>query len=342
LARNSTELTRRTDHTARQKSDLPQLAAPCLNGQVPLTYHAGQIAVQEEANTRKLADQLAHWVGPVGMFMSVADLVILAVPFDGSLRFLALSGRAPLVEVVGPTSLRLPIADFPGAGPSATKVGGIAISLAQLRRARLNGDLVQDGASCVLEAAEAFTNCRKYIAPSRPLEDALHVGPELREVIALDDEWLKDVLKRAETAFLASVSPDGQPDASHRGGPPGFLTLDATNGSMSWPEYIGDGMLKSAGNVRATGAITLLVLDLITGDAAEITGSASYKTIRLRKQPREDGGLERNTVPFPVQGQMDMVVTRAERLRRVIVPRARLERALKVTSTSPLEEQAPQ
>ena len=89
-------------------------------------------------------------------------------------------------------------------------------------------------------------------------------------------------------------------------------------------------------------AITLLVLDLSTGDAAEITGSASYKTIRLREQPREDGGLERNTVPYPVQGQMDLIVTRAERLRRVIVPRARLARALRVTSTSPIEEQAPQ
>lgn len=78
---------------------------------------------------------------------------------------------------MGPTLLRLPLADFPGAGDLPTKVGGLAIGLAQLRRARLNGLLRRDDDSCLLDAAEAF-------------------------------------------AFLASVSPDGQPDTSHRGGRP--------------------------------------------------------------------------------------------------------------------------
>lgn len=59
---------------------------------------------------------------------------------------------------------------------------------------------------------------------------------ELSEVIALDDEWRKDLLLRADTAFSASVNPDGQPGASHRGGPPGFLTLDAATSSMRRPE----------------------------------------------------------------------------------------------------------
>jgi hypothetical protein len=31
-----------------------------------LRYHAGQIEVQEEANTREVAEMLADWVGPVG------------------------------------------------------------------------------------------------------------------------------------------------------------------------------------------------------------------------------------------------------------------------------------
>ncbi len=274
--------------------------------------------------------------------MSVADPVVLTVPFGGALRFLAVSGRAPLLEVVGPTLLRLPFADFPGAGDAPAKVGGLAIGLAQRRRVRLNGTLTRDDDSCILDAAEAFMNCRKYIAPSAPIEDAIHVGPDSSRPIALDDGWLRDLLARAETAFLASVSPDGQPDASHRGGPPGFLVLDSASGTMSWPEYIGDGMLKSAGNIRATGSVTLLVVDLRTGDAAEITGKALYRTVRLCKVPRADGWLERNAEPFPVQGRMELVVTGVDRLRRVIVPRERLVKASKVTSASPIEEQAPQ
>ena len=53
-----------------------------------LQYHAGQIEVQGEANTRPVAEQLAHWVGPVGEFASVADLFVLATSDrEGDLRF---------------------------------------------------------------------------------------------------------------------------------------------------------------------------------------------------------------------------------------------------------------
>jgi hypothetical protein len=54
----------------------------------PLRYHAGQIAVQEEAKTRHVADKLAHWVGPVDEFALGADLLLLATAdADGVLSF---------------------------------------------------------------------------------------------------------------------------------------------------------------------------------------------------------------------------------------------------------------
>ena len=55
-----------------------------------LVYHAGQIEVQEEANTRPAAENLADWVGPVGQFASVADMFLLASADEaGDLRFAA-------------------------------------------------------------------------------------------------------------------------------------------------------------------------------------------------------------------------------------------------------------
>jgi hypothetical protein len=64
------------------------------------------------------------------------------------------------------------------------------------------------------------------MAPSCALVPERHTGPDAAEPLALDDPWLAAVVARAETAFLASISPDGGPDVAHRGGPPGFLTLD--------------------------------------------------------------------------------------------------------------------
>ena len=307
---------------------------------MPLTYHAGQIAVQTEANTRPVADKLAHWVGPIVEFMEVADLVVLATPSaDGRLRFTAFGGKAPLIEVVGGTAVALPVA-LPVAMPGdSIPVGGLAIALAQRRRARLNGELTVGDDRTVLEADEAFTNCRKYVAPSDAVDGELRVGPTRRAPIALSDPWVHDVLARAETSFLASISPSGMPDVSHRGGPPGFLELDAD--SLTWPEYVGDGMLKSAGNIRANGQITLLVVDLPTGDALELAGRATYETLMTRKQARTSG-LERHNDPFPPQGRMAMKVEAAERLTGLMSPRRPLANVAKLNSSSPLEEQEPQ
>ena len=305
-----------------------------------LQYHAGQIEVQEEANTRPAAEMLAHWIGPVGLFASVADMIVLATSQEtGELQFAAVSGAAPLVDVVGDSAIRLPHLELPYDADGGL-AGGIAISLAQLRRARLNGRLWLDEGGWTLEAEEAFTNCRKYLAPSVAVSETPHAGPVSRQRISISDSWLREVAGRAETSFLASISPDGQPDVSHRGGLPGFLGMDAGTGRLRWDEYVGDGMLKSAGNVRATGVASILVLDLDSGDAAELRGRAVYTTRRSYQEARESS-LEQHRERYPVQGTMELRIEGASRLAGFTAPRKRLDKALRVTSRSSTAEQAP-
>jgi hypothetical protein len=172
------------------------------------------------------------------------------------------------------------------------------------------------------------------------VSDAPMMGPSQREAVGLDDAWLQGVIAGAETSFLASISPDGQPDVSHRGGLPRFLRLHAAEGTLNWDEYVGDGMLKSAGNVRATGRASLLVLDLATGDAVELSGRAEYTTVRRYEEARE-APLEQHKERYPVQGAMSMRVEEAWRLSGVTAPRQRMEKALRVTSASATGEQAP-
>ncbi len=310
---------------------------------MPLEYHAGQIAAQTEANTRPVAERLTRWVGPVAEFAAAADLVLLAtVDTAGVPRFAALAGAPPLATMGEDGALRLTAAPA-GWQPQADErteaaCGGIAISLGQRRRARLNGVLRRAADGWTLAATETFVNCRKYIAPSLALAEAPHAGPAGREPLALEDPWLGALLAGAETAFLSSVSPAGLPDVSHRGGPAGFLTL--AGGVLSWPEYVGDGMFKSAGNVRATGAATLLVLELATGDAAELWGHAAYTTARREPEPRA-AGLLQGRDPFPVQGAMRLHLAGAARLTSLMHPRHRAGVTERITSCSPIAEQAP-
>ncbi|HLF78608.1 MAG TPA: pyridoxamine 5'-phosphate oxidase family protein [Dehalococcoidia bacterium] len=308
-----------------------------------LIYHAGQREVQTEANTIPTADRLANWVkdpdAGIPEFIALADLILLATPdARGVLRFQSVSGRAPLVDGDAASEMRLPRGV--NAPPAPVPAGGIAINLEERRRARLNGTLVMTDEGPMFSARETFYNCRKYIAPSSPIDDALHIGPVSRRPVALDDLNLVAAVARVETAFLASVGEAGLPDVSHRGGARGFISLDTTSSTMHWSELIGNGMLKSAGNVRANGTLTLLVLDVETGDAYELSGRGTYET-KLRYDEPRSSGLWPHHEDFPVQGEMSVRVTEAWRLQSLIRPRRKLEDEDKVTSCSPVEDQVP-
>jgi hypothetical protein len=311
----------------------------------PLAYHPGQLAVQAEANTSHVAAKLAGWVGPAEEYASAADLVLLAALDDAGLRVVALSGAPPLVLPVAPGALELPgllrqaSRLVPADDGPARRVGGLVVSLERAERARLNGSIVARGGRIRLDADEGFTLCRKYLAPSLADAEALRVGPLSREETSLDDPSVAAIVAAAETAFLASVSPDGAPDVAHRGGPAGFLRLDPRRRTASWVEYVGDGVFKSAGNVRATGVVSLVVPDLATGDAVELAGTGTYVNTLERFRPRVDA-LVRMPEPFPEQGRLEVDVASVHLLTAFMHPRRRLD-ARRVTSRDHVEVQAP-
>lgn len=317
----------------------------------PLVYHSGQLEVQAEANTRHVADKLAAWVGPAGAYATSADLLLFSFvtgpPAGGpALHFAALSGEPPLVMEAGPGRLQLParVAEVLPEGERTpeshgTRVGGLVISLERAERARINGSAVRHDGRVELVAEEAFTLCRKYIAPSAALGSKLIVGPDARAPIAVDDPWVAALVTGADTAFLASVSPAGEPDVAHRGGPTGFLGLDTDRAVIGWTEFVGDGVFKSAGNIRATGTATLLVLDLVTGDGLELAGRASYLNMLTRFRPRVEP-LVRMTAPFPEQGRIELEIAAAYRLKALAHPRRKLD-GYRVTSRDAPDEQAP-
>jgi hypothetical protein len=307
----------------------------------PLIYHAGQIAVQEEANTRALADHLAQWVGPVAEFAEQADLFLLTRPGEGGvLRFTILAGPPPMTRVLGPATLGLDIPE--GTDLPEGRYGGLAINLSLARRARLNGLLSYGNDGAAFTADETFTLCRKYMAPSIGQGTTVITGPAARAEAPLDSPALQALLARAETSFIASVSPEGGPDVAHRGGPPGFISFDPATGLLTWPELLGDGVFKSAGNVRATGVFTLLVPDIETGEAFELVAErATYVNERTSRKQRLDA-LVQERDHFPTQGVISATVTSVSHLTGALHPRTRIEKALKYTSCSPVHEQAPQ
>lgn len=306
----------------------------------PLQYHAGQIEVQEEANARRLADQMAHWVGPAFEFAERADLLLFAAPAaDGTLQFDIISGPAPLVRANGDGSMQL----LPAAAHRFRDAtyGVLAMNLAEARRSRINGTIRVTNAGASLDVAEPFTLCCKYLARSVGQGSEVLVGPAATEAIAIDDAWAAATIAAADTSFLASITPDGAPDVAHRGGPAGFLEFNPAQRSLAWTEFVGDGVFKSAGNIRATGRMSLLVPDFATGDAVLITGNARYTNERVLRSARNDA-LEQHDRAHPPQGRIECDVEAVLRLRDAIQPREVLAASVRVSSASSIDEQMPQ
>ena len=59
--------------------------------------------------------------------------------------------------------------------------------------------------------------------------------------------------------FLASADAQGRPDCSFKGGAPGFVRVVAPD-QLVYPDYDGNGMFKSLGNLRVNAAVGMLFI----------------------------------------------------------------------------------
>lgn len=61
--------------------------------------------------------------------------------------------------------------------------------------------------------------------------------------------------------FLATADAQGRPDCSFKGGAPGFVRVVGDD-ELAFPDYDGNGMFKSLGNILANPAVGLLFIDM--------------------------------------------------------------------------------
>lgn len=150
-------------------------------------------------------------------------------------------------------------------------IGCLAIELSSRRRLRINGVIKAiNPRQLQIEVQQAYPNCPKYIRKrellSRPNEGGfqyLSSGTTLTEA-------LSNIINQSDTAFLASVGPNGA-DVSHRGGPAGFINVDSMN-KITVPDYKGNGLFNSLGNLRINPSGGLTIVEFHQGHFLQLTG----------------------------------------------------------------------
>jgi len=120
-----------------------------------------------------------------------------------------------------------------------------------------------------------------YHEGMRRLQDARETRPiadRLQQVTvrsAFTDED-RAFIERCPMFFIATADAEGRPDCSYKGGLPGFVrVLDER--TLAIPDYDGNGMYRSWGNVLANPHVGLLFLDFEKPKRLRVNGTAQVR-----------------------------------------------------------------
>jgi len=175
-------------------------------------------------------------------------------------------------------------------------IGGLSINLEERGRVKLFGRMIAGALSAahephedkageqegkvgqvqlVVKIEQSLGNCPKYLNKKvitshtprpRLVSDSPHLTPEAVNLIA-----------KADMFFISSAHEHEDMDTNHRGGPPNFMRVqqpdDETEGSVIvWPEYSGNNLYQTLGNLETTPRAGLVIPDFDTGDVLYVTG----------------------------------------------------------------------
>jgi predicted pyridoxine 5'-phosphate oxidase superfamily flavin-nucleotide-binding protein len=230
------------------------------------------VAASEDQRGRVWASLLA---GPPGSFQATDERTvrISARPLEGD----------PLGEAV----------------TRGGRVGLLALDPATRRRMRLNGVArAGSGAWFDLQAEQVYGNCTRYIQ-RRVAVWGDPDGPGSRERTAAGSgsparsdrltPAQRDRIVATDTLFIATRHPEHGADASHRGGPPGFVQVRRGRDGRDLvllPDYPGNNMFNTLGNLVVDPAVGLLLVDFEGSLVLMLSGAG-----RIRWEPEMTGAF---------------------------------------------------
>ena len=82
------------------------------------------------------------------------------------------------------------------------------------------------------------------------------------QVIDYLNPTMVDFVARMDMAFIATADSHGECDSSFRAGPPGFLHV-IDDRTIAYPEYRGNGVMASLGNILENPHVGILMIDFV-------------------------------------------------------------------------------
>ncbi|MCV7200776.1 pyridoxamine 5-phosphate oxidase [Mycolicibacterium peregrinum] len=247
-------------------------------------YHSGELAVQRRMGQETIATRVGRMIRtevPAAAAAFLADqpmIVIAAADDDGRVWTSLIAGPPGFVHSDDPRTVLVDALPTPGDPVrdvlrGRQQIGMIAIEPQTRRRMRVNGSAEPTGTGLRIHTDQVYSNCPKYISRRDVVEVRTSTGlPDAHRGQALTSSQ-QAVITHADAFFIGSADAAGNADASHRGGNPGFMQVLSPH-RLRWPDYRGNSMFMTLGNIEANPRCGMLVVDWSSGTTIQLTGVA--------------------------------------------------------------------
>ena len=147
------------------------------------------------------------------------------------------------------------------------------------RRARYRawGMAKNEGDQLSFKIRMGYPSCPKHIQRERivlPANSTIASAKFVKGTIL--SELHKDWIINAHTFFIATQTKKGDIESSHRGGTPGFIEI-LENGHLRVPDYLGNSMFSTLGNIYENPKAALLFIDYKKGQTLQLSGLAKLE-----------------------------------------------------------------
>ncbi|WP_086930755.1 pyridoxamine 5'-phosphate oxidase family protein [Agarilytica rhodophyticola] len=259
------------------------------------SYHRGELAAQDKAGTRGAAAELAVGKRSALNFSSNHDAFLAAQSFavlssvnlkNGQVWVSPLFGKEGDLTAISENEIAIsthciPENDMLNTLESGSPLSLLGIDLKRRIRHRINGlasisenDL---GIGFNLQVNEYSPNCPKYINRREIIYNTKGAPPINREAKRKERATLTDddqaFIQSMDTLWIGSYAPGVGADCNHRGGKPGFIRATSPS-TIEWPEYRGNGMFFTSGNLEVYDRTGVTLVDFETGSMIQMTGRA--------------------------------------------------------------------
>ncbi|NIR49137.1 pyridoxamine 5'-phosphate oxidase [candidate division KSB1 bacterium] len=165
-------------------------------------------------------------------------------------------------------------------------IGMLFIELATRKRLRINGISTLSDLNMHVSVQQAYPNCPKYIQRREIAVTESNKRSHSRKRGTVLTTEFKNWIEHSDTLFVGSSDDQGNLDASHRGGNPGFVKI-ADETTLIVPDYPGNSMFNTLGNFWVNPKAGVLFVDFATGNTLQLTGKVEISW--------EEAGTEETT-----------------------------------------------